>query len=235
MVKREELKQILNLIKDRSLREKTSEITNNPRIEIAGKLYSGVSIETSPAGLSRHHGYPGGFIDHIVATSKIALALCDVIKKVYGGKVNRDFVVAGIILHDIFKPLTYETDGKGYSISHLGEHVDHLSLITAELIRREFPLDLVHIVCAHHGGQAGPTWPRTVEALICHLADQADSQLNGQVIRAARTLLRRAAGEELILITSKEAFEIIYSKKAEGIKGVIKALRKIERRRKSRK
>lgn len=232
MIGSEGLKQILNLIKDRDLRDKTFDIISNPKIKIAGKLYSGLPIETSPAGLVRHHGYPGGFIDHIVATSKLALTLCDIITKVYGGKVNRDFVLSGIILHDIFKPLTYETDGKEYSISHLGEHIDHLSLITAELIRRGFPLELIHIVCAHHGGQAGPTWPRTIEALICHLADQTDSQLNGQAIRAAHSLLRKATGEDLILLSSKEAFEIIHSKKVEGLKGVIKARKKIGRRRK---
>jgi 7,8-dihydroneopterin 2',3'-cyclic phosphate phosphodiesterase len=221
------------MIKNKSLREKVAEIIENPQIKIGSTAYSGLPLEDSPAGRSRHHSYPGGFIEHVVATTEIALALCDVAKSVYGGKVNRDFVVAGILLHDIFKPLTYELGGEGYSTSRLGERLDHLSLITAELIRRGFPLDLVHIVCTHHGGQAGPMWPRTVEALICHLADQADSQLNGEVLRAARYLSRTATGEELPLLTSKEAFEIVYSKTVEGWEGVGKAVEKIKRKRQS--
>ena len=225
------LRRIVNLIKNKNLRKRVAEIVENPQIEISGTVYSGLPIETSPAGLSRHHSYIGGFIEHVVSTSEIALTLCDVAEKMYGGKVNRDFVVAGIVLHDIFKPLTYEREGEGYSITPLGERLDHLSLITAELIRKDFPLDLVHIVCAHHGGQAGPMWPRTVEALICHLADQADSRLNGDVLRAARYLSRTAIGEELTLLTSKEAFEIVHSKTVEGWEGVSKAVEKIKRKR----
>jgi len=224
------LKRIVNLIKDKSLRGKVVEIVEYPQIEIGGTTYSGLPLETSPAGLSRHHSYPGGFVEHIVATAEIALTLCDVVKRVYRGKVNRDFVVAGIILHDIFKPLTYAEENRGYSTTQLGERLDHLTLIVAELIRRNFALDLIHIVCAHHGGQAGPMWPRTVEALICHLADLADSQLNGEVLRAARYLSRKATGEELALLTSKEAFEIVYSKTVEGWEGVSKTVQKIKRK-----
>lgn len=227
------LKRVLNQIKDRRLREKVAEIVENPQIEISGTIYSGLPLNTSPASLSRHHSYPGGFIEHILATAEIALTLCDVTKKVYGGKVNHDLVMAGVVLHDIFKPLTYESKGEGYSTSHIGERLDHLSLITAELIRRNFPLDLVHIVCAHHGGQAGPMWPRTVEALICHLADQADSRLSGDVLRAARYLSRTATGEELVLLTSKETFEIVHSKTVEGWEGVRKAVETIKRKRQS--
>lgn len=219
------------MIGDEDLREKVAGIVGNPQIEIDGTVYSGVPLDISPAGLSRHHSYSGGFVEHTVATTEIALTMCDVAEEVYGGKVDRDLVVAGVVLHDIFKPLTYETEGEGYLTSQLGERLDHLSLIAAELTRRGFPLDLIHIVCAHHGGQAGPIWPRTIEALICHLADQADSQLNGQVLRAARYLSRRVTGEELTLLTSKEAFEIVQSKTVEGWRGVDKAVKKIKRKR----
>ncbi len=225
------LRRIINLIKDKGLRMKVAEIVENPRVEIGDAVYSGLPLETSPAGLSRHHSYPGGFIEHVVATVEVALTLCDVAKKVYGGKVNRDLVLAGVLLHDIFKPLTYQTEGEGYSTTTLGERLDHLTLVTAELIRRNFPLDLIHIVCAHHGGEAGPMWPRTVEALICHLADQADSQLNGEVLRAAKYLSRRATGEELSMLTSKEAFDIVHSKTVEGWEGVNEAVERIRRKR----
>ncbi len=232
MVRKSRLKQIVNLIRDRKLREKVMEIVEDPKVEIDGTIYSGLPLETSPAGLSRHHSYPGGFVEHIVSTTEIGLKLCDIAEKVYRGKVNHDLVVAGTVLHDIFKPLTYEVEGESYSTTVLGERLDHLTLITAELIRRDFPLDLIHVVCAHHGGQAGPMWPRTLEALICHLADQADSQLNGEVLRAARYLSRRATGEELGL-NSKEAFEIVHSKAVEGWSGVSKAVEKIKRKRQS--
>ncbi len=225
------LKRVLNLIADKNLRRKTKEVAENPRIEIGGTFYSGLPLDTSPAALSRHHNYPGGFVEHTVASVEIALTLCDVTDKVYGATVDRDLVVAGTVLHDIFKPLMYQVKDGSYSTTSLGERVDHLTLISAELIRRSFPLDLIHIVCAHHGGQAGLTWPRTLEALICHLADLTDSQLNGRVLQAARFLSRTATGEDVKLASSKEAFEIVQSKTLEGWEGVKKTVEKIKRKR----
>ncbi len=228
----ERLKKLVNKIKNESLRKKTAEFLENPTIEIEGKTYSGLSLDVSPAGLSRHHSYPGGFIEHVVATAEIALDLCDVAEEVYGGKVNKDFVLSGIILHDIFKPLTYaESENRSYSITPLGDYLDHLSLVVSEMVKRGFPLEVVHIVAAHHGGEVGPVWPRTIEALICHLADLVDSRLDGEVLRAARYLSRQATGAELPLLTSKEAFEIVHAKTSKGWDEVKKAVGKIEKRR----
>lgn len=224
------LRRLCSLIENAELRKKVVELLENPTIEIEGKVFTGLPLETSPAGLSRHHSYPGGFVEHVVATSKIAMALCVVVKKVYHGEVNRDLVLAGVILHDVFKSLTYRVEENGtYGMSPLGERLDHLTMIVAEMIRRKFPLDLVHIVCAHHGGEAGPMWPRTVEALICHLADLTDSRLNGEVLRAARYLSKKATGEQLESITSKEAFEVVHSKVVGGWEGVRKTVEKIRR------
>jgi len=225
------LKKIIGKIKNESLREKVANLIENPSIEIDGKLYTGMPLETSPAGVSRHHSYPGGFIEHVVATSEIALTLCNVVKRVYHGKTDVDLVLAGVLLHDIFKALTYEKENGTYRATPLAERLDHLTLIVSELVRRGFPLSLIHIVCAHHGGQAGPVWPRTIEALVCHLADITDSQLNGEVLRAARYLSREATGEELQILNSKEAFEIVHSKVIGGNENLLKAIAGIRRRR----
>jgi len=225
------LGKIIKRIKDKSLRKKVSEIVNDPKIEIDGIVYSGLHLKMSPAGLARHHSYPGGLVEHIVAATRVALSLCDLVEEIYEGQVNRDLVIAGILLHDIFKPLTYEQERGSFSTGRLGEHLDHLTIAVSELVRRNFSLDLIHIVCAHHGGQAGPMWPRSVEALICHLADYVDSQLNGKVLRAAKYLSRRAAGEELSPLISKEAFEIVNSKRVEGWQGVRNAIDMIKKER----
>jgi putative nucleotidyltransferase with HDIG domain len=226
------LKKLVGKIKDKSLREKVTELIENPTIEIEGKVYSGLPLEASPAGMTRHHSYPGGFIEHVVATTEIALNLCNIIERIYHGKVDKDLVTSGAILHDIFKPLMYMVKEDGsYGATPLAERLDHLTLIVSELVRRGLPLNLIHIVCAHHGGEVGPMWPRTVEALICHLADATDSRLDGEVLRAARYLSREATGEELYRLTSKEAFEIVHSKVIEGWDGVKKTVEKIKRKR----
>jgi len=222
-------------IRDETIRKKVLELLENPTFKINGETYSGLSLDVSPAGLSHHHCYPGGYIEHVVSTAHIALAICDSVRKVYHGKVNRDLVLAGVLLHDIFKPVTYTINENGtYGSTRLADNLDHSSLVICELVRRGFPVELIHIVAAHHGDY-GPVRPRTVEALICHLADLADSRLNGGVLDAAAYLTRKAVGQELPMLNSKEAFEIVYSKSVEGWEGVAKAVGKIRRKRKTRK
>ena len=227
-----ELKALADKIRDEKLRKKVIEMLENPTFEINGKRFSGLPFDVSPAGLSHHHCYPGGYIEHVVSTANLAIAMCKSVEKVYHGKVNRDLVIAGVLLHDIFKPATYIVKENGsYGSSRLADYLDHLSLVTSELVRRGFPLELIHVVSAHHGDY-GPIRPHTVEALICHLADLMDSRLNGKVLNAAAYLARRVVGEELRGLTSKEAFEIVHSKSVEGWEGVAKIVKEIKRRRK---
>jgi len=226
------LKALTEKIRDEKLRKKVVELLENPTFKVNKKEYSGLPLEVSPAGLSHHHSYPGGYIEHVLSTANLALALCNSVEKIYHGKVNRDLVIAGVLLHDLFKPLTYAVKENGtYDSTFLAEYLDHLSLAVSELVRRDFPLDLIHTVCAHHGDY-GPIKPHTIEALICHLADLTDSRLNGQVLNAAAYLARKATGEELQGLNSKEAFEIVHSKAVEGWEGVVKTVERIKRRRK---
>ena len=226
------LKALADKIRDTKLRKKVIELLEDPTFEIDGKKISGPPLDVSPAGLSHHHCYPGGYVEHVVSTANLAVAMCKSVEKVYHGKANRDLVIAGVLGHDVFKPATYVVNENGsYSSSHLADYLDHLSLVTSELVRRGFPLELIHVVSAHHGDY-GPIRPHTVEALICHLADLMDSRLNGNVLSAASYLTRRAVGEELQGLTSKESFEIVHSRSVEGWGGVAKTVEKIKRRRK---
>jgi putative nucleotidyltransferase with HDIG domain len=229
------LKALAGKIHDKDLRGKVVDLLENTTFEVGGKNYTGLPLDVSPGGLSRHHSYAGGYMEHVISTANIALAMCTSVEKIYHGKVDRDLVIAGVLLHDIFKPVSYTVDKNGnYTSTSLAEYLDHLSLATSELVRRGFPLSLVHIVSAHHG-EYGPVRPRTVEALICHLADVTDSRLNGEVLSAAAYLSRRAVSQELFGLTSKEAFEIVHSKAIEGWRGVAKTVEKIRRRRKAHK
>ena len=226
------LRLLADKIRGESLRKKVIELLEDPTFEINGKKYSGLQLDVSPAGLSHHHCYPGGYIEHVISTANLALAMCNSIEKVYHGKVNRDLVIAGILLHDIFKPATYVVNENGsYSPTGLADYLDHLSIVISELVRRGFPVELVHVVSAHHGSY-GPIRPHTIEALICHLADLTDSRLNGEILSAAAYLTRKTTSEELPRLTSKEAFEIVHSKALEGWGGVTKTVERIKRKRK---
>ncbi len=229
------LQEIVESIQNPQLQAKVVAFLENPTFSLEGKVYSGPSFDVSPGGLAHHHSYEGGYIEHVAATAKLAFALCDVVEDVYGGKVNRDIVMAGVLLHDVFKPVTYALDERGeYVSSPIADCLDHISLATVELVRREFPAELIHVVAAHYGDH-GTTRPRTLEALVLHLADNTDSQLNGQVLDAAWYLTRKATGEPLEKPTFKEAHEVVTAKATDGLKGVKKAVEKILQDRKAQK
>lgn len=226
-----QLKEIADKIQDDELRNQVMDFLENPTFSLDGKSYTGPSFDICPGGLSHHHTYVGGYVEHVVATWEIAVALCDVVEQVYRGKVNRDLVTAGILLHDIFKPVTYMVDEQGNFVSSpLADRLDHISLATAEMVRRNFSSELIHIVASHYGSY-GPIKPRTVEALVVHLADNVDSQLNGQVLDAAWFLTRKATGEGLPKLNAKEAFEVVQAKESEGWSGVEKVVETIKEQR----
>jgi putative nucleotidyltransferase with HDIG domain len=229
------LKGIAEKIQNSELQAKVIDFLENPSFRLDGKLYTGPSFEVSPGGLAHHHTYIGGYVEHVVATWKIAVSLCDVAEQVYEGRVDRDLVAAGVLLHDIFKPITYAVNSEGeFFSSQLADYLDHISLATAELVRRNFPAQLVHIVAAHYGSY-GPIRPRTIEALVVHLADNVDSQLNGQVLDAAWYLTKKVTGEGLAKMNSKEAFEIVRAKAVKGWSGVENVVERINHERESQK
>jgi 7,8-dihydroneopterin 2',3'-cyclic phosphate phosphodiesterase len=215
------LTRIVNGIRDRELRKKVIGVLENPSIRIGGRTYSGLGLETSPASVWRHHSYPGGFVEHTQAMYELSMSLARTVKRVYGCRVDTDLIICGVLLHDVFKPATYkEREVGGYRRSQLAERLDHLSLATAELIRRGFPLEAVHVVAASHGRQYGPIGPMTIEALICHLADRTEAELNGEMLSAARFMIREIMGQEPQSLTGREAFKVVRTKTDKGWEGL---------------
>jgi len=211
----------VNRVRDNTLRAKVRQVLENPSIRINGRTYSGLPLERSPASVWRHHNYPGGFVEHTLALYELSMSLGQIVRNIYKCRVDTDLVICGVLLHDIFKPATYkQIEGGRYRRSNLAERLDHLSLATAELIRRGFPLDVVHVVAASHGRQYGPIGPMTIEALICHLADRAEAELNGEMLSAARFMIREVTGEEPQVLTGREAFHVVRTKTDEGWTGL---------------
>lgn len=222
------LKKVVNKIKDKSLRRMTLKFISDLSVTVEGKLYMGLPLEEAPASKYHHHSYPGGLLEHTLSTINVAMALCDSVENIYGGKVNRDLVISGIILHDLFKALTYDRREDGtYRNSPLGERLDHLTLAASELIKRGFPADLIHIIVASHG-ESGPVSPKTIEALICHVADEADSKMNFEILNAARYLVREVTGESWDKMDSKTAFKVLMLKAEGGWEGLKKGVESVK-------
>ena len=219
------LHKLVNSIEDRSLRAKVLNVLENPSVKIDGRTYTGLRLEKSPASVWRHHNYPGGFLEHLLAMHELAMSLAHLVRTVYRCRVDIDLVKCGVLLHDVFKPATYmDTEVGRYRRTQLAERLDHLTLATAELIRRGFPLDVVHIVAASHGRQYGPIGPMTIEALICHLADRTEAELNGEMLSAARFMIREVTGEEPRQLSGRQAFAIVRTKTDKGWEGLRECL-----------
>jgi 7,8-dihydroneopterin 2',3'-cyclic phosphate phosphodiesterase len=179
-------------------------------------------LSDSPASKRLHHSYPGGLIEHTISVTRLGLSLCDILEDVYHAKPNRDVVIASLVLHDLFKFYTYGVSPRGrYFTSRIGEHIDHLSLVSAEIYKRKFPVDVIHAVLASHG-EHGPMRPRTLEALIVHLADQADAELNGQILDAARYIVSVSVDSYLQeeALATIDPFEIVRARQKGGYEGV---------------
>jgi len=222
VIEMEALIELAQKIENAELRDKVIDFLKNPSISI--ETYGDeLSIDDAPASKFDHQSYEGGLIEHTVATTLIAIEIVKVLEQVYQiDFIEKDLIIAGAILHDIYKPLTYHKDGAEYDRSRLGSKIDHTSLIFAEAWTRQFPLELLHIILSHHG-EASSTKPRTLEALILHLADYIESSLLGDILKGAEQILERAKKKRKI-DNSKFAAMICHIMGKEGLEGVKKYL-----------
>ena len=136
----------------------------------------------APAAKSMHHVYLGGLLEHTLSVAGMAGLACG-----HYPALNRDLVLAGVLLHDLGKTaeLTYQ---RSFGYSDAGNLVGHIAL-EAEWISRaaaripDFPealrLQILHIVLSHHGKLefGSPVLPKTPEALLVHYLDDLDGKL----------------------------------------------------------
>ena len=173
-----EIKTFVDIIQDSELKQKT--------IDLIDSILLKESYRLSPAAKKVHHSYTGGLIDHTLSTTKIGLAIAQQLDQIYGFKTDKDTIIASCLLHDLYKPYTYNKTDPTLN-SPLGNYMDHLTMIVIKLVQNKFPFKVVHAVAAHHG-DPGPVRPETLEAMIVHLAYYVDSKLNGDILRKAKTI-----------------------------------------------
>lgn len=136
----------------------------------------------APAATTYHHNYLGGLVEHVTSLVSLADRVCD-----HYGHLNRDLVVAGLILHDLGK--IEELDfRRGFRYSTRGRLLGHMA-IAADIVRQkmraipDFPPrlqdEIEHIILAHHGQPewGSPKEPMFPEALVVHYLDDLDSKL----------------------------------------------------------
>lgn len=133
-----------------------------------------------PAALRNHHNYVAGTLYHSVCVVEAALGIASNLHY-----VNKDLIIAGGLLHDIGKLLTYYWKGITIEMTMEGKLFDHIVLgvkVLEDQItdRNRKIIHLIqHIILSHHGNLewGSPVTPVFKEAYIIHMADRLDSRL----------------------------------------------------------
>ena len=139
-------------------------------------------VKTHSAAKNVHHAYLGGLIEHIVSVTETCLFFMPRYKF-----INRDILVTGALLHDIGKiielspmPENRYTD-EGQLLGHIIIGIDLIGNEASkiEVFPHEILILLKHLIASHHGEllYGSPQTPRTIEAMVLHLADNADSRI----------------------------------------------------------
>lgn len=137
----------------------------------------------SPAARSMHHAYIGGLLEHTLSMARIGDYLAD-----HYRYVNKELLMAGVLLHDIGKAIEYTIED-GFAFSEDGRLVGHIvrgiTMIEKAAAAIAFPetdlQQLIHLVASHHGTQewGSPVIPRMLEAVLLHQIDLLDSRIQG--------------------------------------------------------
>jgi 3'-5' exoribonuclease len=139
-------------------------------------------IYSSPAATRNHHEYFGGLATHVSGMLQLTEAVCTIYPD-----VNRDYLVAGVLLHDVGKIIElggssiteYTTEGK--LLGHITISQTMVRETAEELgIDSEAVTVLRHIILAHHGKRefGSPVLPLTLEAEVLHMIDDMDAKIN---------------------------------------------------------
>lgn len=110
-------------------------------------------------------------IEHTRAVAGCAMATAEVLEKIYGQKIsiNKDYLLAGALLHDIGKLFEYEKKEGRFQKSLSGKMLRHPISGAVFAARYGLPEDILHIIAAH--SKEGDGRRSTVEAIIVNHAD----------------------------------------------------------------
>lgn len=138
-----------------------------------------------PAAKGMHHAFYAGLSYHIVRMLELAEFICS--QRPF---LNRNLLIAGIILHDIAKTAEMESElGAVQDYSFTGKLLGHIYMAAewVSLSAKENGIDplsekmilLKHMILSHHnlGEWGSPVQPQIPEAVALHYIDQLDAKL----------------------------------------------------------
>ncbi|MFX1520309.1 MAG: HD domain-containing protein [Promethearchaeota archaeon] len=152
----------LNEISDTALREKVINVFLR-----AIELGEWDNIEGIPFTLLIEN-CPMDLVAHTCLVTQMALKIGELAEPIT--KINKDFLVAGALLHDVGKLVEYSRSDKGKVLkSKLGNLFRHPAIGMHLCLSEGLPYEIAHICLAH--STEGDKLKRTPEAWIVHHCD----------------------------------------------------------------
>ena len=174
-------------------------------------------LPTWPAAKTRHHAWIGGLAEHTVEM----LQLAQVVSVVFP-KLDRDLLLAGVILHDLGKieELELASDiaytAAGNLEGHMVQGIQILDrALSATSTEGEIATLLRHLVLSHQGQLefSAVTEPMVPEAIALHYIDQLSSQVRPAIEDIAGATKRGVRGQ---LIRGQTAMRNLYVRSADS-------------------
>jgi len=113
--------------------------------------------------------------NHINWVMEIALFMADLVEKRMGILINRDLLIATVLLHDLGKVFEYEKKGNEYMKSDIGKKFMHGFWGTYIALEQGVSWDLAHLISTH--SIDSPVHPQLIEEIILHYADFAHADI----------------------------------------------------------
>lgn len=139
-------------------------------------------FSSAPAAKKLHHAKIGGLLEHVISLLAISLKVAE---KHPG--LDKDYLIAGCIFHDIGKAIEYKVTTL-IDITKEGRMLGHISIgqkmVNDKIdelgdIPEEIRLKIIHIILSHHGElkNGSPIKPCFPEAVAFSKIDDADAQI----------------------------------------------------------
>ena len=181
---------------------------------------AGGDLKWFPAAQRMHHAERSGLLHHTTDMIRLAKAALEVYPW-----LNRDLLLAGVIIHDLGKIDELKSDEggnvsdytrDGQLLGHLVRGITNLNRVADRLdIHGETVVLLEHMLLSHHGEAeyGSPKAPMFPEAEALHWIDMMDARMN--TIKGAADKTPEGAFSEKIFSLDRRVYHPVYSEDAE--------------------
>ena len=181
-----EFEPILDLMEDKQLRQQV--------LDIYEEVYAKSEFqhpEDVPMVHEDHSKWNTNLIHHEATCTLAALAVARCVDEAYGTKLNKDYIIAGDLLHDGSKPLEYWKNEKDAGHTRMMDWLGHSMVAANVAYDHGLPKEVVHIIISHTRFFDVPT--ATLEALLVYYTDLLDGEVRrnlvGLPVKAKKTAM----------------------------------------------